>query len=243
MSRAFRVVAGVLGVLTIGLSLPFAIGSFVSETDAIHRFHFLSGALGYGALLGVSLLVCAWRPEAIGPFWVAASAGVAATLAGIVSGDFISGVWFPAPISIIVLLLLHPARAAVFDVGGVDITGAVLALVALVPATAYALTQAELQRNGLPADPHVEFHHYSGMAAYVFAVPLAAFAGALLAPGRRIAVWIVGLSSAGLGLSSLLLSDYVGAFDPLWAWLLIGWAAVYVAFEELTAKREPVAVS
>jgi hypothetical protein len=243
MRRAFRVVAGVLGVLTIGLSLPFAIGSFVSETDAIHRFHFLSGALGYGVLLGVSLLVCAWRPEAIDPFWVAVSAGVAATLAGIVSGDFISGVWFPAPISIVVLLLLHPARGAVVDVAGVDIGGAVLALVALVPATAYALTQAELQRNGVPADPHVEFHHYSGMAAYVFAVPLAAFAGALLAPGRRIAVWIVGLSSAGLGVSSLLLSDYVGAFDPLWAWLLIGWAVVYVGLEELTAKREPVAVS
>ena len=243
MRRAFRIVAGVLGVVTIGLSLPFAIGSFVSETDAIHRFHFLSGTLGYGVMLGVSLLVCAWRPEAIGPFWVAVSAGLAATVAGIVSGDFISGIWFPAPISIVVLLLLHPARGAVFDVSDVDIAGAVLALVALVPATAYALTQAALQRNGVPADPHVEFHHYSGMAAYLFAVPLAAFAGALRAPGRRIAVWIVGVSSAGLGLSSLMLSDYVGAFDPLWAWLLIGWAVVYVALEEFTAKRAPVTVS
>ena len=242
MRLAFRIVAGVLGVATIGLNLPFAIGSFISETDAIHRFHFLSGTVGYGVVLGVSLVVCAWRPEAIGPFWVAVSAGLAATLAGIVSGDFFSGIWFPAPVSIVVLLVLHPARGAVFDIAGVDVAGAVLALVALVPTTAYALTQAELQRNGVAADPHVEFHHYSGMAAYVFAVPLAGFAGALRVPGRRIAVWIVGVSSAGLGLSSLLLSDYESAFDPLWAWLLLAWAVVYVAVEELAARREPVVV-
>jgi hypothetical protein len=240
MRLAFRVVAGFLGVATIGLNLPFAIGSLFSQTDAIHRFHFVSGAVAYGVLLGVSLLVCAWRPEAIGPFWVAVSAGVASTLAGIVSGDFISGVWFTAPIAIVVLLLLHPARAAVFDIAGVDIGGAVLALIALAPALAYGLTQAELQRNGVSADPHVDFHHYSGAAAYVFNVPLAGFAGALRVPGRRVAVWIVGVATAGLALGSLALSDYVSAIDSQWAWLLLGWAVVYVAEEELIARREPV---
>ena len=235
MRRAFQIVAGVLGVATIGLSLPFAIGSLFSETDAIHRFHFFSGTVGYGVLLGVSLLACAWRPERIGPFWVA----VASTVAGLVSGDFISGVWYPAPISIVVLIWLHPARRAVFDIAGVDIAGAILALVALVPATAYALTQAELQRNGVSADPHVDFHHYSGAAAYAFAVPMAGFAGALRVPGRRIAVWIVGVAAAGLAISSLALSDYASAFDPLWAWLLLGWAVVYVAEEELTVRRQP----
>jgi hypothetical protein len=239
MRRAFQIVAGILGVATIGLSLPFAIGSLFSETDAIHRFHFVSGTVGYGLLLGISLLLCAWRPEAIGPFWVAVSAGVAATLAGIVSGDFISGVWFPAPIAIVVLLLLHPARPALFDIAGLDIARAGLAAVALVPASAYALTQAELQRNGVPADPHVDFHHYSGMAAYVFAVPLAAFAGSLLVPGRRIAVWIVGVAAAGLAVSSLLLSTYTSAFDPFWAWLLLAWAFVYVGEEEFVARRQP----
>jgi hypothetical protein len=238
MRLAFRIVAGFLGVATIGLNLPFAIGSFVSETDAIHRFHFVSGTVGYGVLLGVSLLVCAWRPEAIGPFWVALAPGLASPVAGIVPGGFISGAWFTAPVSIVVLLLLHPARKAVLDVAGIDIPDLILAIAVLVPATAYALTQADLQRNGVSADPHVDFHHYSGMAAYVFAIPLAGFAAALRVPGRRIAVWIVGVASAGLGLSSLLLSDYVSAFDPLWAWLLLAWAVVYVAAEELGVKRE-----
>ena len=244
MRRAFRIVAGVLGVASIGLSLPFAIGSLFSENDAIHRFHFFSGALGYGVLLGVSLLACAWRPELIGPFWVAVATGVASTLAGIVSGDFISGVWFPAPIAIVVLFLLHPARGELFDIAGVDVRAIVLGLAALVPASAYALTQAELQRNGVSGDPHVEFHHYSGMAAYVFAVPLSAVAGALRVPGRMVAVWIVGVATAGLAVSSLLLSDYVSAFDPLWTWLAFVWAVAYVGVAEVAARRaRPVAVT
>ena len=32
-----------------------------------------------------------------------------------------------------------------------------------------------------------------------------------------------------LGLASLLLSDYVGAFDPVWAWLALAWGIVFVA--------------
>jgi hypothetical protein len=243
MRLAFRIVAAVLGVATIGLNLPFALGSLFSETDAIHRFHFLSGAVGYGVLLGVSLIVCAWRPELIGPFWVAVATGVASTIAGIVSGDFISGVWFSAPVAIVVLFLLHPARPAVFDIAGVDVPATIVAIAALIPASAYALTQSELQRNGIPADPHVDFHHYSGMAAYVFAVPLAAFAGALRVPGRRVAVWIVGVATAGLAVSSLALSDYESAFDPLWAWLSLAWAAVYVAVGEYASARERVAVA
>jgi hypothetical protein len=237
MRLAFRIVAGILGVATIGLSLPFAIGSLFSETDAIHRFHFFSGSLGYGVFLGVSLLACALRPDLIGPFWVAVAAGVASTVAGIVSSDFISGVWFPAPIAIVVLFLLHPARKAVLGITGVDVPATVLALVALVPASAYALTQSALQRNGIPANPHVDFHHYSGMAAYALTVPLAAFAGALRVPGRRVGVWIVGVGTAGLAVSSLLLSDYESAFDPLWGWLALAWAAAYVGVAEVVARR------
>ena len=108
-----------------------------------------------------------------------------------------------------------------------------MAALALVPAVAYALTQAELQRNGSSLDPHVEFHHYSGMATYALSLPLAALAAALRLPGRRIAVWIVGVTGAGLGLASLLLSDYVGAFDPVWAWLALAWGIVFVAVGQL----------
>jgi len=235
--RAFRIVAGVLGVAVIGLSLPFAITSFTDDAESIHRLHFLAGVFASGLLLGGSLLICARRPESmIGPFWVAVASGVASTLAGVVSGDFVSGLWFTAPIALAILIALHPARSSLLRIEGIDVATAFLALVAVVPAVAFALTQAELQRNGSVSDPHVEFHHYSGMASYALSMPLAAFAAALRVPGRRIAVWIVGVTAAGLGLASLLLSDYPGTFRPAWAWLTLAWGVALVAVAQL--RRE-----
>jgi hypothetical protein len=237
MRRAFRIVAGVLGVAAIGLNLPFAITSFIDDAESIHRLHFLAGVFASGLLLGGSLLVCAWRPETtIGPFWVAVATGVASTFAGLISGDFISGLWFTAPISLVILIALHPARSSLLRIDGIETATAFLALVALVPAIAFSLTQAELQRNGLTADPHVELHHYSGMASYALSLPLAAFAAALRVSGRRIAVWIVGVTAAGLGLASLLLSDYPGAFRPAWAWLTLAGGVALVAVAQL--RRE-----
>ena len=237
MSRAFRIVAGVLGVAVIGLSLPFAITSFTDDAESIHRLHFLAGVFASGLLLGGSLLICARRPESmIGPFWVAVASGVASTLAGLISGDFVSGLWFTAPIALAILISLHPARSSLLRIEGIDVATAFLALVAVVPAVAFALTQAELQRNGFVSDPHVEFHHYSGMASYALSMPLAAFAAAMRVPGRRIAVWIVGVTAAGLGLASLLLSDYPGAFRPAWAWLTLAWGVALVAVAQL--RRE-----
>ena len=229
MRRAFRIVAAFLGIVTIGFTLPFAVGALLGEADRIHRLHFVAGALALGVLLGVSLLACARRPEDLGPFWVALASGVAATIAGIVAGDFVSGGYVTAPIALIVLFALHPERRSLFAIGGVDAGAVALAALAVVPAMAYALTQTELQRNGSSLDPHVEWHHYSGMASYALSLPLAALAAALRLPGRRVAVWIVGVTGAGLGLASLLLSDYVGAFDLVWAWLALAWGIVFVA--------------
>jgi hypothetical protein len=234
--RAFRIVAGVLGVGVIGLSLPFAITSLTDDAESIHRLHFVAGVFASGLLLGGSLLICAWRPESIGPFWVAVATGVSSTIAGLISGDFISGLWFTAPISLVILIALHPARSSLLRIDGLDVATVFLGLVALVPAVAFALTQAELQRNGFVSDPHVEFHHYSGMASYALSLPLAAFAAALRVPGRRIGGWIVGVTGAGLGLASVLLSDYPGAFEPVWAWLTLAWGVALVAVAEL--RRE-----
>jgi hypothetical protein len=236
MRRAFRIVAAVMGVATIGLTLPFAVTSFTDDAESIHRLHFLAGVFASGLLLGGSLLVCARRPESIGPFWVAVATGVASTIAGLMSGDFISGLWFIAPISLVILIALHPDRSALLHIHGIEVATAFLGLVALVPAVAFALTQAELQRNGVVSDPHVEFHHYSGMASYALSLPLAAFAAALLVPGRRIAGWIVGVTGAGLGVASLLLSDYPGAFETAWAWLTLAWGVALVVLAQL--RRE-----
>jgi hypothetical protein len=229
MRRAFRIIAGVVGVAAIALTLPLAVIAVFDEAERIHRLHYLAGSLGSGILTGVSLIACARRPEDLAPFWVAVASGVATTIGGIAAGDFLTGGYVIAPVLLIVLFALHPERRSLFAIGGVDAATAALAALALVPAVAYALTQAELQRNGSSIDPHVEFHHYSGMATYALSLPLVALAAALRLPGRRIAVWIVGVTGAGLGLASLLLSDYAGAFDPLWSWLTLAWGVALLA--------------
>jgi hypothetical protein len=238
LRRAFRIVAGVVGVAAIVLTVPVAVGAFFDEAERIHRFHYLAGALASGLLLGVSLLACSRRPRDLAPFWVAVASAVATTIGAIVAGDFITGLYVIAPVLLIVLFVLHPERRSLFAVGGMDAVTAALAALALVPAVAYALTQAELQRNGSPFDPHVEFHHYSGVATYALSLPLAAFAAALRLPGRTIAGWIVGVTGAGLGLAALVLSDYAGAFDPVWSWLTLAWGLAIIVITRFGGRRE-----
>ena len=63
MRRAFRIVAGVLGVAVIGLSLPFAITSFTDDAESIHRLHFVAGDFATELMLGGSLIICAWKKK------------------------------------------------------------------------------------------------------------------------------------------------------------------------------------
>jgi hypothetical protein len=238
---AFRIVAAALGFATIAFAVPFAISAFVDDEQSVHRLHNLAGVFGFAVALGIPLLICAWRPWSIGPFWVAVASGVAGTIAGAVSGDFVSGVWYSAPIAIVALVILHPARPALTRFDGIDVPTAVLTALAVVPALAFALTQAELQRNGTSADPHADLHHYSGMASYALWIVLGGAAASLRVTDRRVGAWIVGVGAAGLGLSSLLLSDHVGAFEPPWSWLALAWGIAVVATTMVPSRREVAA--
>jgi len=235
---AFRIVAGLLGVGGIGLSLPYAIGSFIDDSQAIHRLHNVAFTALYGVLLGVALLACARRSEAnVSSFFVAVASGIAGAIAGLASEDFISGVWYTAPISIVIMWLLHPSRSRLLRPSGVDIPTVALSLIAFVPAIAFLLTQSELQRTGSAAGPleppsHWELHHFSGMAAAVLALPLCGFAASFRESGRRLGVWLVGIAAVMIGIGSLLLSDYAGALDATWAWLTLAWGIAVIAVVE-----------
>lgn len=230
---AFRIVAGILGVAGIALSLPFTIISFVDDSEAIHRLHNVAFTALYGVLLGLALLASARRPETnVSSFFVAVASGIAGAISGLASEDFISGVWYTAPIAIVVMWLLHPNRSRLLRPSGVDVPTLALSLLALVPAIAFLLTQSELQRTGSAADPHWELHHYSGIAAAALALPLCAFAASVRESGRRLGAWLVGISAVMIGGGSLFLSDYVGAFDGGWAWLTLAWGIAVVAVAE-----------
>jgi hypothetical protein len=234
---AFRIVAGTVGVVGLALSAPFAVTSFIDDAQSIHRLHNLVFTGLYGVLLGVALLACAWRPEEnVSAFFVAVASGIAGAIAGLASGEFISGVWYAGLISIVVLWALHPLRRELFRASGVDLPTALLSLVALAPAIAWLLTQSDLQRTGQPGDPHWEFHHYSGMAAVALALPVCGLAASLRESGRRLGAWLVGVSAGLVGAGSLALSGYPGALDGLWAWLTLAWGVAIIVLAETGSR-------
>src|SRR3972149_470567 len=78
-----RVVAGLGGGLGL-LAIVFAIQSFVDEKEKIHIMHNIAGATAWGLLVGVALLLVAYRPEGnVVAFRVALGASVASLIVGI----------------------------------------------------------------------------------------------------------------------------------------------------------------
>jgi hypothetical protein len=238
---AFRVVAGVFGTLAVALSAPFAIGSFLDEEQDIHLVHNIAGFAVYGVFLGVGLLAIAARPEGtIAVFQGVALAAVGALIGGVLSGDLIEGAWFAPAVLVLILVALDPSRGALVRPRRAQPGLAVLVALAAVPFVAYAFTQSRLQSEGSPLNPHVDMHHYGGMAAGALMLLLFSVAPALGALGWRSAAWLAGVAMAIIAVASLTYGDHESALDATWAWLALGWAVAFVGFAQITGRREAV---
>ena len=238
-TRAFRIVAGILGFATVALTVPFTITSFTNDADAVHRMHNTAALITYGLLLGATLLVCAWRPtEQLVVFRVVGAASLASAIAGVISGDVVAGGSLIGVVGFAIALALHPSRERVLRLGRLHAEPAVLAALAFIPGIAWAMTQSNLQRHGVPSvDPHAELHHYSTMASVGLTLPLVALVACFGGRGRLLAARIVGASWILLGIASLLLHDHVGAFDTLWSWWLVGAGLAFIALSEVSERR------
>jgi hypothetical protein len=234
---AFRIVAGAFAAFAIVFSVPFFIGSFVSEEQEVHLFHNIGGLAVYGVILGGGLLALAISPERnVAAFQGLALGSLGALVGGLLSGDVISGFWFFPALVVVVLFALHLDRGSLLRVGRPRIGFLALVLLAAIPVVAYALTHARLQSEGLVADPHVELHHYSGQAAGSLMLLLFAVAPGLGAVGWRLAAWLAGASMAILGIGSIAYPDHVSAFGTAWAWLALAWGVAYLGLAWLGAR-------
>jgi hypothetical protein len=238
---AFRVIAGLSGLLAAAFSFPFAaLAPFETGPDQIHRIHYIAGGLGFGLLTGVPLLLCAWRPDRwIAAFHVAMASSVAVLVGGLLSGDLAGAGYLYQVVGSVVLVALHPFRGDVLSVRAPSLPLAVLSALALIPAVAYLLTWSEVQRTAPTADPHAELHHYSGMAVTGIGFALAGLAVAARGSGWRIVAWLVGFSWAAMGVASLAWPDHVSAFDSAWAWASIAFGVAFVAVAEWQARSAP----
>ena len=236
---AFKVVGWLLGVLTIGYSVFFILTSIASDdpADQIHRFHNLAGFAG-GGLIGVFSILFVLAPERLAFFHALVAQALAYVIAGLIGGDLISGLLFIGVVGLIVLAVLHPDRRSLTRLPGrPSVAMLTYALLVTIPAWIYAVQMAQLQ-HGPATDPHVEFHHWSGMAASALGLVGAAFAAALRGDG-----WIptAGIASAGavlFGVAGLVFSTDAGAPGVGWSWLAVAAGIGFWLLTQVEAARE-----
>jgi hypothetical protein len=236
---AFRIVGWVLGVLTIGYSLFFVVLSIVSSdpSNTIHRFHFFAGFAG-GGLIGVFSIVLVLRPAWTSAFHVLVAQAIAWTIGGLMGGDFLSGLYVTAPIAVVVLALLHPdPRSLVRLPGRPSIALMIYAVIATMPAWIYAVTEAEFQ-HGPAADPHVQFHHWSGVAVAALSIAGAGIATSLRGTGWEFAGTLTAAASVVFGVAGLVYSDYAGAPPSGWSWLAVAAGIGFWLLARVEAARE-----
>jgi hypothetical protein len=236
---AFRLVGWFFGVLTIGYSLFLVVLSIVSSdpSNTIHRFHFLAGLAG-GGLIGVFSIVLVLRPSWTSAFHVLVAQAIAWTIGGSMAGDVLTGFYITGPIGVLVLLLLHPdPRSLLRFPGRPSIALMIFAVIATMPAWIYAVTEAEFQ-HGPAADPHVQMHHWSGVAVAALSIAGAGIATSLRGVGWEFASAATSIAAVLFGVGGLAFSDYAGAPPSGWSWVAIAAGVGFWLLARVEAGRE-----
>jgi hypothetical protein len=237
---AFRVVGWLLGVATIGLYLPFVIIAFITDdrSQTIHRFHVV-GAFAGLALIGVFSIAFVMRPGWTAAWHVLVAQAIAYLFGGLMGGDLISGFWITGIVGLVLLGVLAPDPRSLLRLPGhPSVALLTYALLCAIPAWIYAVTNAELQRLGSASDPHVELHHWSGVAVAALAIAGAALAASLRGAGWRVANGVTAVAAVGFGLAGLIFSGDPGAPGVAWSWLAVAAGIGLWVLTRIEAARE-----
>jgi len=216
---AFTVASVIFAMGAVGglFGLGLVIGWFDSDGGGIHRVHDLGFGVLYGVILTVAFLAVARRPEAKpSAFLQVVVTAMAGLIAGLVSSD---QRYLLLPLSVIVaaviLMALHPARAAVLHPAmRPSPVMSMFAVAGSIPLVWFGLTMARYQREGLPADPHVSMDHRANTAAMAFGLVLAGLLAASRIRGWRLTAWCAGLGAAVYGVASIVFHRFPGSNVP-----------------------------
>jgi hypothetical protein len=217
---AFRIVGWLIGVGTIGYSLFFVLLSLVDEDPDGHRFHFLAILAGTG-LIGIFSILWVMRPDRTAYFHALVAQALAWLFGGLMGGDLITGLYITGTLGLVVLWILSPDRLSVLRLPGhPSVAVLTYGLLISIPAWIYAVTEAERQ-HGSASDPHVEFHHWSGIAVAALSIAGAGIASSLRGTGWQIVAAWTAFAAVLFGIAGLVFPDYPGAPDPSWSWLAV----------------------
>jgi MFS family permease len=242
--RTFLIVAGVLGVAwAIPLfGFPSLVLGWIEGGERLqHRVHDLGYGAWAGLFMAVGYLSQLRAPERrIAGFQqavVALGAMAVAVALSVDAGPILLLVLGFAVLTA-VLGVYHPSRDRLLQAPERPIVPLLaLAILAAIPLTMYAVEMAELQRNGLPADPHVAERHWSTMAAMALSIWFVAALAGLRTPGWRIPAWSAGLAAAVFGLSSIVFPAYPGSVGSTWGLVAVVGGVIFVAVAEGIARR------
>jgi hypothetical protein len=237
---AFRIVGWLLGVLTILPSLAYIVLSLVSDdpVERSHRFHYLGGFAGL-ALIGVFSIVFVMKPSWLAAWHVLVAQVLAWLIGGLMGGDLISGFYITALVGLVALTMLHPDPRSLLRLPGrPSIPLMTYGLLCVIPVWIYAVTFAEFQRLGSPTDPHVQLHHWSGVAVAALAIAGAAIATSLRGTGWQVSAAVTAAAAVVFGLAGLVFSERPGAPETGWSWLAVAAGVGFWLLARIEATRE-----
>ena len=236
---AFRIVGWVIGVGTILFWLASILWTLTAEdpTDQSHRFHVVGGSAG-GVLIAVFAIVFVLRPSWTSAWHVLVAQALAWLFGGLMGGDLVSGFYVTGVVGLVLLGVLHPDPRSLFRLPGhPSVALLTYALMGTIPAWIYAVAEAELQ-HGPASDPHVELHHWSGLAVATLSIAGAALATSLRGEGWRVASATTAIAALAFGVAGLVFSDYPGAPTEAWSWLAVAAGIGFWLLARIEAARE-----
>jgi hypothetical protein len=235
-SLAFRIVGWVFGIGTIGYSILFVLLSLADDPEG-HRFHFLANLAG-GGLIGVFSILWVMRPHRTAYFHALVAQALAWLIGGLMGGDLITGLYVTAVVGLVILWFLHPDRRSVLRLPGrPSVALLTYALLGTIPAWIYAVTEADLQ-HGPASDPHVEFHHWSGIAVAALSIAGAGLASSLRGSGWQIVASWTAVGAVLFGFAGLVFPDLPGAPDRAWSWIVVAAGIGFWLLARVEATRE-----
>jgi hypothetical protein len=248
--RTWFSVLAVLFALIFGVALfgwiALFFGWIEGGEDQIHRVHDIgSSGVATGIFVATPLLILSWRRSDVALLQMLGAAAIATVIGSLLALDWgllVFAVILAVPL---VALLAISKGWSRFTARGPGIAPELL-IAAIVSAPvwgAFAWTMARLQRAGPPSDPHVELHHWTGMAIMGIGVVLMGALASKRAEGWRIVAWLTGIGSIVYGVASVVFATYPGSSVPypgsegsFWGTVAVVWGVVVVALAERRAR-------